>query len=336
MEKQDGIETPPAATNPGNARAYVAWGAIVLLVISLALPVVQMPIVGTQNVFGMQDGTAYWFLGFAVLAGVAVFFKRYPLLALPGVLVIGTTLYYVYHFNAIKHDLTKSLQGNIFGALAQGMLATVQLQYGIAVILVAGAALVAASLLARDAATVPGLFSANRRAFVAGAAILAAAFLCVALAPRLFPADVVAETGNGAAGSTPEPVATSAAVPKMKAAVTAGVLSKAFHKADPDKYEFSESFVVKEQYHNVGTKTITGIKGALAVYNQFGDRLTALDVEYEKPLRPGATAVATKSYAFNSYETGDVKFRDTPLARLRVVWEPKVVNFADRTSLRDR
>lgn len=187
MEQQDGIETPPALTGVGNARAYFAWGAIALLVISLALPIVQMPIIGTQNVFGLNDGTAYWFLAFAVLAGVAVFFKRYSLLALPAVLVLGTTLYYVYHFNFVKHDATKGLQGNIFGGLAQGLLSTVQLQYGIAVILIAGAALATASFMRRDAPTLPALFAANRRAFVSGAIVLAALFLLVALAPTFFP-----------------------------------------------------------------------------------------------------------------------------------------------------
>jgi hypothetical protein len=188
VEQQDGIDSPPALTGVGNARAHFAWGAIALLVISLALPIVQMPIVGSQNVFGMSDGTAYWFLGAAVLAGIAVFLKRYRLLAIPGVLVLGTTLYYVYHFNAIKHEATASLQGNIFSGLAQGLLGTIQLQYGIAVILVAGAALATASFMTRDAATLPELFAVNRRALVSGAVLLAALFLLVALAPTFFPA----------------------------------------------------------------------------------------------------------------------------------------------------
>ncbi len=188
MEQQDGIAGPPALTGAGNARAYFAWGALALLVISLALPIVQMPFVGSQNVFGMNDGTAYWFLGAAVLGGIAIFFKRYRLLAIPGVLVLGTTLYYVYHFNAIKHDVTKGLQGNVFGGLAQGFLSTIQLQYGIAVILVAGAAIVTASFMTRDAATLPELFAANRRAFVSGAVVLAVLFLLVALAPTFLPA----------------------------------------------------------------------------------------------------------------------------------------------------
>ncbi len=128
------------------ARAYFAWGAIVLLVGSLALPVAQLPLLGTVSVFGLNDGTAYRFIGLAVLAAVAVLLKRYRLLALPGVLVLALTLWYVYQFDKMKHDLMRSVEGNIFSGVAQGLLSTVHLEYGIAFILVAGMALIVAAV----------------------------------------------------------------------------------------------------------------------------------------------------------------------------------------------
>lgn len=324
-----------------SARTYFSWAAIALLVVSLALPIAQLPLVGSINVFGLQDGTAYVLLGAAILAAVAVFLKWYRVLAISGVVVVGMMLIYVYHFYQTMNEAGNALSGNPFGELAKGLLSTAHLEWGIAVIFVAGVALVVASFPTSDAATLPGLFSANRRAFIGGLVGLALVLLFVALAQKIVPAGTVssASSGRNAAPSdgpsTPEPTASAnPAVAKMKGALTVGLLEKNFHKADASNYEFSDSFVVKTQYHNVGTKTISGVKGLLAFYNQFGDRLTGFRIEYEKPLRPGAVAVETARYEYSGYESGDAKLRDTPLKKLRVVWEPEIVNFADGTSLR--
>lgn len=102
------MDSPTPAVRPMQAKMIFAWASVVLLFISLVVPVAQAPIIGTINVFGFQDGTAYWFFGFAILAGIATFFKRYRLLMLPGGLVIVTMLYYVYHLEKMKARFASS------------------------------------------------------------------------------------------------------------------------------------------------------------------------------------------------------------------------------------
>ena len=105
------MEGTEQVRKPG-AKTLFAWLSVAVLFVSLVVPVAQAPIIGTVNVFGFQDGTAYWFLAFAIIAALATFAKFYRLLPLPGVLVIGTTLYYVYHLEKLKSDMVKNMEGS--------------------------------------------------------------------------------------------------------------------------------------------------------------------------------------------------------------------------------
>lgn len=192
----------PQAGKSGTARTLYAWLTVALLFVSLVVPVAQAPIIGTINVFGFQDGTAYWFLGFAIIAALATFAKFYRLLALPGLLVIITTLYYVYHLEKMKSDVVKNMEGNIFSGLAQGMVDSVHLQWGIALLVIAGVALIVASLLRHDAESLPELFAANRSAFVQGGVGVAVLFLGIAILPNFLPHPFPQATGS----STPVPI----------------------------------------------------------------------------------------------------------------------------------
>jgi|GEM_PF-3246140 len=333
---------------PG-AKTLFAWLCVALLFVSLVVPVAQAPFVGNINVFSMQDGTAYWFLGFAVIAALATFVKYYRLLVIPGAVVIGTTLLYVYHFDRTKAELANSMQGNIFSGLASAASASIQLQWGIALLIIAGVGLIVAGVLRRDAEALPELFATNRMQFIEGGIGIAVLFLGVAVLPSVIPHSAA----NAVSSASPEPNPFAASgggtsphdmptpspdlkVEAMRKVVSVGVLEKGFRKANYEEGTYSDKFSVKLQYHNLTNKTIVGFKGVLEFYDQFGERVQGFRVESQENLTAGAVHVGDYLYDYNQFMHEDQKLRDTPLSKLKVLWEPLRVNFADRSSLSSR
>jgi hypothetical protein len=324
-----------------SAKTMFAWISVGLLLVGLVAPIAQIPILGTVNVFNAQDGTAYWFLGFAALGAAATFFKSYRLLALPGVLVVATTLYYVYHFFKIKADMAASLRGNPFAALATGLAGTFQLQWGVAVLITAGIALIVAALVRHDAASITKLFAGNKHLFLEGFAALCAIFVTIALMPGFLSLLSGGATSTSVESATNNPfnaltrsndAATPAPDPKiaeMRNIVSVGVLEKGFHEADPSNNDYRDAFTVKLQYHNLSRKSVSGFKGSLRFYDQFSTLVQSFRVEYQNDMRPGAVVVEDDRYHYNQFESSDTKLREIPLAKLHVVWEPSRINYAD-------
>lgn len=319
-----------------------AWIAVGLLVVSLVAPISQAPFVGSLNLFSLQDGTAYWFVGFAIAAAVATFAKYFRLLIIPGVLVIGMTLLYAYHLEQTKAELVGAMQGNIFSGLASAASASIHLQWGIALLIVAGVALVVAGIMRSDADTLPELFAANRMQFIEGGIALAVLFVGIMLLPHVVP-----QSAKSASASTPGPDPFAAAgsstandatpspdprIARLRQAVSVGLLEKGFRKANYDQGTFSDAFTAKIQYHNLTDKKVVGIKGALRFVDQFGKEFAGFSVEYQRDIPPHGIAVEETSYDYNQFEAKDAKLRDTPLSRLKVVWHPTRINYADGSS----
>jgi hypothetical protein len=322
-----------------------AWLGVALLFVSLVVPVAQAPIIGSMNVFGFQDGTAYWFLGLAILAALATFAKYYRLLVIPGVLIVGMTLLYAYHLEETKAELVSKLQGGILSGLAYAASASIHLQWGIALLIVAGVALVVAGMLRRDAPTIPALFHANRMQFIEGGVGVVVLFIGVAALPIIVPhSPAQAQVSSndlspfeGTAGATRQEGTSTPApdpkVPAMRGTVTVGILEKGFHHKDIYNGDFDDDFAVTTQYHNLSRKTVSGVKGTLSFYDQFGSRITGFKIEYQKDLRPGAVVAVPEYYRYNQFESEDDKLRVTPLSKLKIIWEPQRINFADGSSI---
>ena len=327
-----------------SARVLFTWLSVALLFVALVVPVAQAPFVGSITIFSLQDGTAYWFLGFAVIAALATFAKYYRLLVVPGLLVIGTTLFYVYHFEETKAELAASMQGNIFSGLASAASAAIQLQWGVALLIVAGAALIVASIARRDAPTLPQYLAANRLQFVEGGIAVAVVFLGIAVLPHAVPQPAVQTSGAStpvpnpfaalgdttkADDSSPSPDPQTA---RMRDAVSVGLLEKGFRNANYEAGTYSASFTAKIQYHNRTAKKVIGVKGHLRFIDQFGKDFMGFNIEYQHDIAPHGIAVENADYDYNQFIPRDAKLRDTPLSRLKVVWYPTRINYADGSS----
>lgn len=234
----------------------------------------------------------------------------------------------------------------MFSGLAQGMAATIHLQWGIALLIIAGVSLIVAGILRNDAETLPQLFAANRMQFIEGGVGVAVLFLAIATLPTVLPhppaqastpTDPFAGLGNGSGGPTSHDTpAPDPKVAAMRQAVSVGILQKGFRKANYEEGTYSDKFTAKLQYHNLTNKTIVGFKGAVVFYDQFGDRVQGFRVESQDNLRPGHILEEALLYDYNQFMHEDQKLRDTPLAKLKVIWQPVRVNFADGSSLSAR
>ena len=167
------MDTPtppqPTAAPPASMRTYFAYGAVALLVISLALQLQSLPLVGSVSLSRMGGLNLIIVLA-AILAGAGVYLKRLPLVTTAGAVVVGAMLLFVLRYSAMKHAGDGSRDP--FATLAQGLLGLAHLDWGIAVVFAAGVALIVAGVLREDAPTMPELFAANRRIFgIAGAGL---------------------------------------------------------------------------------------------------------------------------------------------------------------------
>lgn len=106
---------------------YVGAG---LLALSVFLPIVSLPIVGSINYI---QGDGLFVLLFAVAAGVLVAMKKYKLVIIPTglalVLVSFALINFVTKINEIKASMD-GVSGGLFGGLAEGLFNSVQLQWG--------------------------------------------------------------------------------------------------------------------------------------------------------------------------------------------------------------
>ena len=129
-----------------NQRQLFGYGAAVLLALATFLPIATLPLVGSLNYFANGQGDGVFVLISAAIAGTLIALKRYKLVLIPAGIAIAVTLFtfinLLMKINEMKAGLSDSLEGNPFSELAQGLAASVQLEWGWFILFLAEAALV--------------------------------------------------------------------------------------------------------------------------------------------------------------------------------------------------
>ncbi len=180
--------------------------------------------------------------------------------------------------------------------------------------------------------------------FMEGGIAVVVVFLGIAVLPHAIPHSAVQASNS----STPIPNPFSALgdttkadepspspdphVARMRDAVSVGLLEKGFRNANYETGAYSASFTAKIQYHNRTSKKVIGVKGHLRFIDQFGKDFMGFNIEYQHDIAPHGIAVEDAEYDYNQFIARDAKLRDTPLSRLKVVWYPTRINYADGSS----
>jgi len=124
---------------------------------------------------------------------------------------------------------------------------------------------------------------------------------------------------------------------QMQALASVQVTSKGYQPADVMNGIYQDSISLGVQFHNLGRKKITEIKGALVFSNHFGDRIYRVNLDESNfdgsALGPGGLYSSTYTSHFNQFEEDQVKFRDTQLSSMNVQWVPLGISFADGSAM---
>ena len=111
-----------------------------LMVLGAFLPIVSIPIVGSVNYFNNGQGDGVFIVLLAGVTAALAFIKnsKYAWIpaALAGVLIVFTVFNFISRISAVQSELSDSLAGNPFAGLAEGLLGSVQIQFGWVVMLV--------------------------------------------------------------------------------------------------------------------------------------------------------------------------------------------------------
>lgn len=105
-----------------------------LMAFGTFLPIVSLPLVGSQNYFQNGQGDGVLIVAMAVITAGMAFSKAVRFAWIPAGVAGGLLLYTLVNLMSlisdIQADIESSLEGNPFAGLAQGLAGTIQLQWG--------------------------------------------------------------------------------------------------------------------------------------------------------------------------------------------------------------
>jgi hypothetical protein len=134
-----------------NTQKILGLSGSVALALGAFVPIVSLPIVGSINYFNNGQGDGIFIVLLAAVAAVLTFFGQYKFLWIPGaaslVLLLISLTRFIQVVNDAQSELTDSLAGNPFAGLAEGLMASVQLQWGWMLLFLGSVAIFSASFL---------------------------------------------------------------------------------------------------------------------------------------------------------------------------------------------
>jgi hypothetical protein len=134
-----------------NTQKLLGFSGSAVLALGAFLPIVSLPIVGSINYFNNGQGDGIFIVLLAAIASVLTFLGQYKFLWIPGavslILLLFTLTRFIQVLNDAQSELTDSLAGNPFAGLAEGLIASVQLQWGWMVLFLGSIAIVSATFV---------------------------------------------------------------------------------------------------------------------------------------------------------------------------------------------
>lgn len=88
-----------------------------------------------------------------------------------------------------------------------------------------------------------------------------------------------------------------------------------------------EKFVYKISFTNNSDKVISAMKGELAIYDVFNEKLCSFDVLDDKSIQPHETYAATYTKYYNYMYNGQSDLKERDSNKLKFKWEPSEIVF---------
>ena len=116
--------------------------------------------------------------------------------------------------------------------------------------------------------------------------------------------------------------------------VSVTVVKKTYLPRNPDAEQYEDYISLGFAYQNKGAKAIRAFQGDATFLDTFGDSIYSAHLKVDLPLTPGQTRrEPARIVRVNPFRLAHQRLRDTPLDKMKLVWETSDVLFADGTRL---
>ena len=112
------------------------------------------------------------------------------------------------------------------------------------------------------------------------------------------------------------------------------IVKKMYMPKDPASEQYEDYISLAFAYQNKGTKPMRAFQGDATFLDTFGDSIYSAHLKVDLALAPGQTRrEPARIVRFNPFRVAHQRLRDTPLEKMKLVWETTDVVFADGTRL---
>ena len=112
------------------------------------------------------------------------------------------------------------------------------------------------------------------------------------------------------------------------------VVKKTFLPRDPASEQYEDYISLAFAYKNTGTKPIRAFQGDATFLDAFGDSIYSAHLKVDMALPPGQMKrEPARIVRVNPFRLAHQRLRDTPLDKMKFVWETSDVLFADGSRL---
>ena len=142
-----------------NNKQICGYAGSIVLFISVFVPLVNIPIMGSLNYLHNGQGDGVIILVSAVISFFFVFLNKFKLLWLTGGISIATSTFTFINFQSkiseLKEQMESELAGNPFRGFADMAVQSIQLQWGWA-LLILGCSLIIAAAAIKESSQITG------------------------------------------------------------------------------------------------------------------------------------------------------------------------------------
>lgn len=112
------------------------------------------------------------------------------------------------------------------------------------------------------------------------------------------------------------------------------VVNKGYMPKDPDAEQYEDYISLAFAYRNQGQKAIRAFQGDATFLDTFGDSIYSAHLKVDLSLAPGQTRrEPARIVRFNPFRVAHQRLRDTPLGKMKLIWQTTDVVFADGARL---
>jgi hypothetical protein len=112
------------------------------------------------------------------------------------------------------------------------------------------------------------------------------------------------------------------------------VVKKTFLPRDPASEQYEDYISLAFAYKNTGTKPIRAFQGDATFLDAFGDSIYSAHLKVDMALSPGQSRrEPARIVRVNPFRLAHQRLRDTPLEKMKFVWETSDVLFGDGSRL---